>query len=143
MQNNDSESASFEKTSKYFFWIAGAVTALAALPIMLSPVAGFRLAVGIEYFDKSPQMFPDVAHWGCMVVAIGVLMFVAASRKELRRSTILFATFEKAYIVGLVAYCFLIDAPYARSYLLPALADGTMALGGIWYLLRSKRLQMV
>jgi hypothetical protein len=40
---------SFEKTSKHFYWTAGIVTTLGALPTMVSPVATFRLAVGLTY----------------------------------------------------------------------------------------------
>jgi hypothetical protein len=134
--------ASFDKTSKYFFWIAGAVTALGALPIAVSPVAGFRLALGFDYFAQSPQLFPVIGHWGVMVAGLGVLMFVAATRKELRRTTIIFATIEKAYIVATILYCFLSAAPYAQSYLVPLVADGAMTIGGIWYLLRSRSLQV-
>jgi hypothetical protein len=133
---------SFEKASKYFLWVAGAVTAFAGLPIALSPVRGFRLALGLDYFDKSPQVFPVIGHWGCMVVALGVLMFLSATRKEIRKSTVVFATFEKSYAVMLALYLLLTDAPYAKNYLLVLFADGSMVFGGIWYLLRSRSLQV-
>jgi hypothetical protein len=134
--------ASFDRTSRYFFWVAGAVTALGALPVAVSPVGGFRLALGLDYFAQSPQLFPVIGHWGVMVAGLGVLMFVAATRKELRRTTIIFATVEKAYIVAMILYCFLSAAPYAANYLVPLVADGAMTIGGIWYLLRSRSLQL-
>jgi hypothetical protein len=132
---------SFEKTSKYFFWVAGTLTTLAALPMMLSPVGGLRLTTGLTYFDQSPQLFPIVGHWGFMVAGIGVLLFLSATKKEIRKSTVIYSTLEKGYIVTVALYCFLIGAPYARHYLVALIADSSMAMGGIWYLLRSRKLK--
>jgi hypothetical protein len=131
---------SFEKQAKYFFWIAGVLTTVAALPIMLSPVQGLHVLTGLSYYDVSPQLAPIVGHWGMMVAGIGVLMFLAANHKELRKTAALFATAEKVYIVSAALYCFAIHAPYAHNYVVPLVADGTMAIGGLWYLLRSRAL---
>jgi hypothetical protein len=132
---------SFEKASKYFFWAAGILTTLAALPMALSPVGGLRLTTGLTYFDQSPQLFPIVGHWGVMVAGIGVLLFLSATNKEIRKTTVVYSTVEKCYIVAMALYCFLIGAPYARHYLVVLIADSSMAIGGIWYLLRSRKLK--
>jgi hypothetical protein len=68
---------SFAKKSKYFFWVAGILTALGSVPTMLSPVGGLRLSFGLSYFDQSPQIFPIVGNWGIMGVGIGVLFFLS------------------------------------------------------------------
>ncbi len=133
----------FEKASKYFFWFAGAITTLGALPTMLSPVEGFRFFTGLSYFDKSPQIFPIIGHWGIMVAGLGVLLLVSANNKQIRKSTVMYATLEKGYIVGIALYCFLIRAPYAENYLPLVIIDGTLAIGGIWYLFVSWKLKQV
>jgi hypothetical protein len=76
---------SFQKTSKYFFWIAGIITTLGALPTMLSPVGGLRLTTGLTYFDQSPQVFPFIGHWGIMVAGLGVLLFLSATSKQISK----------------------------------------------------------
>ena len=132
---------SFEKKSKYLFGVAGIVTALGTLPTMLSPVGGLHFSVGLTYFDQSPQVFPMIGHWGIMVVGIGVLLFLSATNKQIRKTTIIFSTLEKGYMVSTAVYCFLIDAPYARNYTAALIADSAMAIGGVWYLWRSWNLQ--
>ena len=132
---------SFAKKSKYFFWLAGILTALGSLPTMLSPVGGLRLSFGLTYFDQSPQIFPIVGHWGIMVVGIGVLLFLSATNKQIRKTTVIFSTVEKTYLVFAILYCFLIGAPYAKNYLAASIADTSMAIGGIWYLWRSRNLK--
>jgi hypothetical protein len=93
--------------------------------------------MGLTYFDQSPQMSPLIGHWGIMITLLGILLFVSATDKELRKSTIIFAILEKIYIVSAAVYCFVIHAPYAHSYLVTLLVDGVLAVGGIWYLFRS------
>lgn len=134
---------SFEKRSKYFFWAAGIITSLGSLPTMLSPVGGLNFSLGLTYFDQSPQVFPIIGHWGIMVVGIGVLLFLSATNKPIRKTTVIFSTLEKGYMVSTAVYCFLIDAPYARNYLAALVADSSMVLGGIWYLWRSWKLNQV
>jgi hypothetical protein len=131
---------SFENASKYFFWVAGTITALGALPTMVSPVGGFHFSTGLSYFDQSPQVFPIIGHWGIMVAGLGVLLFRSASNKQMRKTTVIYAVFEKAYLVGVALYCFLIHAPYARNYLAVVIVDGTLAIGGILYFLQSRKL---
>jgi hypothetical protein len=130
--NDTPVKAAFEKASKIFFWAAGVVTALGALPMMLSPVAGLRLVTGLSYFDQSPQMSPIVGHWGTMVVGMGVLLFVSAANKQIRKTTVIFSTLEKAYMVA--------GAPYAGNYVIPLIGDSLMVAGGICYLVQSRRL---
>lgn len=132
---------SFEKTPKYFFWFAGVLTTLGALPAMLNPIGGLRFAIGLSYFDQSPQMFPIIGHWGIMVTGIGILLFLSATHKQIRRTTIIYSTLEKGYMVFSVLYCFLIDAPYARNYTPALFVDGSLVIGGIWYLQRSWKLK--
>jgi hypothetical protein len=86
-------------------------------------------------------VFPIIGHWGIMVVGIGVLLFLSAANKQIRKTTIIFSTLERGYMVSTVVYCFLIDAPYARNYLAALIADSAMATGGVWYLWRSWNLQ--
>lgn len=140
MPNNKPVNAAFEKASKIFFWVAGAVTALGALPMMLSPSAGLRLMTGLEYAGQTPQLSPIVGHWGIMVAGMGVLLFLSATNKQIRKTTVIFSTLEKAYMVGGALYCFLIGAPYAGNYVVPLIGDSLMVIGGIWYLLQSRKL---
>jgi hypothetical protein len=95
---------SFEKTSKYFFLIVRIVTTVGALPTMVSPVAGLRLSTGLTYFDQSPQVFPIIGHWGIMVAGISVLLFLAAANKQIRKTTIIFSTLEKGYMVSVALH---------------------------------------
>lgn len=134
-------SDSFDKASKYFFWIAGAVTALGALPSMLSPAHGLQLTIGLRYYEQSPQVSPIVGHWGIMVVGMGVLLFLSATLKTIRKTTILFSTIEKAYMVGFAIYNFSVAAPYAMNYMTALIGDSLMVLGGIWYSRLSHKLK--
>jgi hypothetical protein len=38
-------------------------------------------------------------------------------------------------------YCFLVDASYARNYIVALIADSAMVIGGIWYLWRRWKLK--
>jgi len=134
---------SFAKASKYFFWAAGIITALGALPTMLSPGGGLQLTTGLTYFDESPQLGPIVGHWGIMVTGMGVLLFLSATIKSIRKTTILFSTAEKAYMVGFAVYNYFSHAPYAANYLIPLIGDSLMVMGGIWYLVQRNRLNQV
>jgi hypothetical protein len=131
---------SFEKSSKYFFWVAGIVTIAGSLPTMLSPSKGFNLTFGLNYIDQSPQLIPIIGHWGTMVVGIGVLLFLSGKIKKLRKSTAIYSTLEKGFLVCGALYCFVIDAPYSTNYIGAIVADSLQAIGGIWYLWRSHHL---
>jgi hypothetical protein len=131
----------FDKASKYFFWIAGIVTGLAALPTMLSPVVGLKLTTGLTYLDQSPQLVPLIGHWGIMVVGIGVLLFLAGMNKKIRKTTVIYSTLEKGYMVSFAIYCIVIDVPYASNYITPLILDSLMTTGGIWYLVQSRKLK--
>jgi hypothetical protein len=133
----------FEKTSKYFFWCAGVVTAVAAMPTMLSPIGGLKLTTGLIYADQSPQVVPLIGHWGIMVVGIGVLLFLSGTNKAIRKTTVIFSTIEKTYMVSFAVYGFCTNASFADNYLFPLIADSLMTIGGIWYLLRSNQLKQV
>jgi len=99
-----------------------------ALPTRLSPVGGLHFPVGLTYFDHSSQVLPIIDNWGIMVVGIG-------------KTTIIFSTLEKSYMVSEALYGVLIGTPYARNYLAALITDSRMMLGGIWYLLRSRQLK--
>ncbi len=131
----------FDKSSKYFFWAAGVLTTIGALPTMLCPESGFRLSFGLTYFDQSPQVLPVIGHWGIMVVGIGVLLFLSANNKKIRKTTVIFSTLEKVYLVSFAAYGFMVGAPYAANYISALIGDSLMVIGGIWYLLRSWKLK--
>jgi hypothetical protein len=130
----------FERYAKWFFWVAGLVTIAGALPIALGPVWGTHLVFGFDYFGKSPEIFPLVGHWGIMVTGIGVLLFVSATRKQLRWSTAIFSTIEKAYMVSIIIYFLVFIDASASAYYPPLIADSLMTIGGAWYLLRSRAL---
>jgi hypothetical protein len=142
-QGGISLKSSFETASQYFFWVPGILTTVAALPMMLSTVAGLHLTTGLSYFDESPLLFPIIGHWGIMVSGIGVPLFLSATNKQLRKTTMIYSTIEKGYIVVVALYCFRIQAPYAGNYLVAVIADGAMTIGGIWYLLQSWKLKQV
>lgn len=129
----------FENGSKYFFWIAGVVTTIGALPTMLSPVMGLELSMGLTYFDVAPQVSPLIGHWGIMVTGIGLLLFASASNKSIRKTTAIFSTLEKAYMVGFAIYGFYSGAPYAGHYISALVADSLMIIGGVWYLMQSRK----
>lgn len=133
----------FDTASKYFFRTAGIITALGAMPVMLSPVDGLKLVTGLTYFDWSPQVSPIIGHWGIMVTGIGILLFVSATHKPIRKTTVVFSTLEKAYMVGFALYSLLNGAPYAMNYLTALIADSLMTIGGIWYWMRSTKLNKV
>jgi hypothetical protein len=131
----------FDQTSKYFFWVAGVITTLGALPAMLSPVQGLQLTTGLTFFIESPQLTPIVGHWGIMVVGMGILLFLSATKKSIRKTTVIFSTAEKSYMVGFAVYNFAINSTYAMSYIIPLIGDSLMVTGGIWYLIRSNQIK--
>jgi hypothetical protein len=75
-----------------------------------------------------------------MVTGMGVLLFLSATIKSIRKTTILFSTAEKAYMVGFAVYNYFSHAPYAANYLIPLIGDSLMVMGGIWYLVQRNRL---
>jgi hypothetical protein len=131
----------FDQASKYFFRIAGIITALGALPAMLSPVQGLQLTTGLTFSEVSPQLTPIVGHWGIMVVGMGILLFLSATKKSIRKTTVIFSTAEKSYMVGFSLYNFAISAPYAMSFIIPLIGDSLMVMGGIWYLIKSNQIK--
>jgi hypothetical protein len=72
---------------------------------------------------------------------MGVLLFISATQKTLRKTTIIFAIAEKTYMVGFALYSFAVHAPYAMNYIIPLTGDSFMVLGGIWYLIKRKKLK--
>lgn len=131
----------FENASKYFFWAAGLVTLSGPLLVMLMPVEGFNLFTGLTYMDESPQVFPIIGHWGTMVAGMGVLLFLSGKNKAIRKTTVIFSTIEKAYMIFVALYCIFTKQPFAANYYMVMVADSLMVIGGIWYLLQSSRLK--
>jgi hypothetical protein len=76
-----------------------------------------------------------------MVAGLGVLLFLSATNKQIRKTTVIFSTLEKGYMVLTALYCFLVDASYARNYIVALIADSAMVIGGIWYLWRRWKLK--
>jgi hypothetical protein len=130
----------FHKLSKYYFWIAGLITICGSITTALSPISGFKLALNLSYFESSPHLMPIIGHWGVMVLGIGILLFLSGKNKKLRKSTAVFSTLEKGYLVCFSIYWVITQSPNAGSYILPIFMDGFIALGGIWYLWRSIKL---
>jgi hypothetical protein len=105
------------------------------------PVGGLRLSFGLSYFAQSPQMF-RLSAIGESWWSGSVCYFSFPPRiKQIRETTAIFSTVEKTYLVFAIIYCFRIDAPYAKNYLTASIADTSMAIGGIWYLWRSRNLK--
>lgn len=134
---------SFEKYSKYFFWIAGILTFSGPLLILIMPDEGFKLITGLTYFDKSPQLFPVIGHWGMMVAGIGVLLFLSGNNKAIRKPIVIYSSIEKFYMVLIAAYCIITRQTFAANYFLPMAADSVMLIGGLWYLIRSNQLKQI
>lgn len=121
---------SFEKYSKYFFWIAGILTFSGPLLILIMPVDGFKIITGLTYFDKSPQLFPVIGHWEIMVAGIGILLFLSGNNKAIRKPVVIYSTIEKSYMVLIAAYCVISKQTFAANYYLPMAADSLMVIGG-------------
>lgn len=134
---------SFEKFSKYFFWIAGALTFSAPFLILLMPVKGFKLVTGLSYIEQSPQVFPVIGHWGMMVAGIGVLLFLSGKNKAIRKTTVIFSTVEKGYMVLIALYCIYSKQAFAANYYMMLVGDSLMVIGGLYYLIRGNQLRPV
>jgi hypothetical protein len=130
----------FHKLSKYYFWLAGLITICGSVTTAVSPISGFKLALNLAYFEESPHLMPIIGHWGIMVLGIGMLLFLSGKNKNLRKSTVIFSTLEKGYLVGFSIYWVITQSPNATSFILPIMMDGLITLGGIWYLWRSRKL---
>lgn len=79
--------------------ISGVATMLAGLQF-LGPVE-FLAALGMQVGDSTGLFY--ARHWGAMVLCLGALIVVAASRPALRVPVVAAAAAEKLALVGMVA----------------------------------------
>jgi O-antigen/teichoic acid export membrane protein len=126
-----------EKINKIYFWTAGIVTALGALPFMIMPLKATKLSLGI---DLSPQLdiVPLIAHWGIMVTGIGIFLCAAAMVLELRKAAIIYATLEKLYMISLLIYFMMTNSKISDHYLLIFVVDSLILIGAILYYFLNK-----
>ena len=127
-----------ENYNKWFFRIAGFVTALGALPSMIAPHKGTLLAFGID-ISSLPAVSPLLGHWGIMVVGIGVLLFLSASNKNLRLPIVWYSNLEKSYLVLVGIFTYINNPDIGQYYLLPIVVDSLLVIGGIVYLVNRKK----
>ena len=122
-----------DSTIKWFLIVAGLATStplLFAIDINLfTPMLGGLV-------DYTPSSVPALRHWGIMVFGIGMLMVVAAFHEWLRFETMLFSTFEKAFMVYLVVSN--LGEPWIKGYLVPFLVDSMIVAYSIVYFISDR-----
>jgi hypothetical protein len=115
-------------TTKWFLIIFGFATC-----------ATLAFAFNIDLFkpmfgglvDYTPSSVPALRHWGLMVFGIGVLMVVAAFRPWLRFETMIFSTFEKAFMVYLFLSNF--GQPWGMGYITAFVIDSIIVTYSVLY----------
>ncbi|AZQ63320.1 hypothetical protein EI427_14045 [Flammeovirga pectinis] len=132
-----------QKTTKYFFLIAGIATLLGSLPVMIAP----RLAT-LELFNFTANIpenyMPLIRHWGVMAVGLGALLIYASFNSTVRFSVALFSTASKLYIIGCSLWYLTSDfnaisiSEYGvhANYTLLIVLEALLAIGGIIYLIK-------
>ncbi len=126
-----------EKLNKIYFWTAGIVTALGALPLMIMPLKATKSVLEID-LSSQLDIIPLVAHWGIMVTGIGVFLCVAAIVRKLRKAAIIYSTLEKLYMVGLLTYFMMTKSEISDHYLLIFVVDSLIVIGAIFYYFLNK-----
>ncbi len=126
-----------EKFNKIYFWTAGIVTALGALPFMIMPLKATKSTLGID-LSSQLDIIPLVAHWGVMVTGIGIFLCVAAVVPKLRKAAIIYATLEKLYMVGLLIYFMMTNSEISDHYLLIFAVDSSLIIGAVFYYFLNK-----
>ncbi len=126
-----------EKFNKIYFWTAGIVTALGALPLMIMPLKATKLTIGID-LSSQLDIIPLVAHWGIMVSGIGIFLCVAARVQKLRKAAIIYSTLEKLYMVSLLTYFMMTNSEISDHYLLIFVVDSLIVIGAIVYYFLNK-----
>jgi hypothetical protein len=121
-----------EKYNKIYFWGAGIVTALGALPFIIMPLKATKSILGID-LSSQLDIIPLVAHWGIMVTGIGIFLCVAAMVQKLRKSAIIYSTLEKLYMVGMSIYFMMTNSEISEHYMLIFGADSLIVIGAIFY----------
>lgn len=127
-----------EQYNKWYFRIAGLITFLGALPLMLFPIQGTLMVWGID-ISSWPSISPLIGHWGVMVFGIGVLLYISSFKTELRKPIIWYALIEKAYMVSMGIFYVITDPSIGEHYSLATTVDSILILGGMVYLLRTKK----
>ena len=126
-----------EKFNKIYFWTAGILTALGALPFMIMPLKATKSTLGID-LSAQIDIIPLVAHWGVMVTGIGVFLCIAAIVQKLRKAAIIYATLEKLYMVGLLIYFMMTKSDISEHYLLIFVVDSSLVIGAVFYYFLNK-----
>ena len=126
-----------EKLNKIYFWTAGIVTALGALPLMIMPLKATKSVLEID-LSSQLDIIPLVAHWGIMVTGIGVFLCAAAMVQKLRKAAIIYSTLEKLYMVGLLTYFMMTKSEISDHYLLIFVVDSLIVIGAIFYYFLNK-----
>ena len=126
-----------EKFNKIYFWTAGILTALGALPFMILPLKATKSTLGID-LSAQLDIIPLVAHWGVMVTGIGVFLCIAAIVQKLRKAAIIYATLEKLYMVGLLIYFMMTNSDISEHYLLIFVVDSSLVIGAVFYYFLNK-----
>jgi hypothetical protein len=121
-----------EKYNKIYFWGAGIVTALGALPFIIMPLKATKSILEID-LSSQLDIIPLVAHWGIMVTGIGIFLCVAAMVQKLRKSAIIYSTLEKLYMVGMSIYFMMTNSEISEHYMLIFGADSLIVIGAIFY----------
>ncbi|NLR90685.1 hypothetical protein [Flammeovirga agarivorans] len=113
---------------KFFLHFSGVATLLGPLPSMISPVSGTLLTLKLDISSVN-GLAPVIGHWGIMIVGIGVLIFLSASQKEIRKTTLLYAIAEKVYMVSGGVYT-LITLPEVGMNFIPVIISDTIQIIG-------------
>ena len=126
-----------EKFNKIYFWTAGIVTALGALPLMIMPLKATKSVLVIDLTSQL-DIIPLVAHWGIMVTGIGIFLCAAAMVQKLRKAAIIYSTLEKSYMVSILIYFMMTNSKISDHYLLIFVVDLLIVIGAIFYYFLNK-----
>ncbi|KQU83084.1 hypothetical protein ASD02_27580 [Ensifer sp. Root1252] len=121
------------KTIKWFLIVFGLATC-GTLPFALDIKLITPMLGGLV--DFTPSSVPALRHWGIMIFGIGALMVVAGFRPWLRFETMVFSTFEKAFMVYL--YLTNLGEPWIAGYFAAFLVDFTIVAYGVLYFISAE-----
>ncbi|WP_139263227.1 hypothetical protein [Flammeovirga pacifica] len=124
---------------KAFLKVAGIVTLLGPLPSMISPVKGTLLTLNID-LSNLDALVPVIGHWGIMIVGIGVLIYHSASNIAIRKSTLIYATLEKIYMVSGGFWLLMNDPILGESFIPVMIADSLQVIGFAVYFYQSAQI---
>ncbi|NLR94500.1 hypothetical protein [Flammeovirga agarivorans] len=113
--------------TKNYFLVAGILTLLGALPVMLSPELGTYLL--FDFTSNIPtEYLPIIIHWGVMAVGLGGIMITAHYHPTIRWATALFAVISKTYIVFCIVWFILSDYNQVSIHTFGVAADYSMLM---------------